>query len=90
MLETKRILHVSEISALMEREDADGKRVPFSIHYKCQNGSTIDTGHDKIAVCIGVDTVLHRHTLRFLGSNQIRKVRDVLIRRIDDTRIIVS
>jgi len=90
MLQTRRLLHVSKVSCLMEREDQDGKRIPFSIHYKCKNGSTVDTGYDKIAVCIGVDTRLHRHTLRFIGSNQIRKVRDVLIRRIDDTRIVVK
>ena len=89
MLKTKRMLHVSKIRSLMEREDADGHRIPFSIHYLCKNGSRVDTGEDKLAVCIGVDTRLHRHTLKFL-SGQIRQVRDVLIRRIDDTRIIVN
>ncbi len=82
-------LHYSRLRDILEREDASGSHIPVSISYVCLNGAVVDL-HEKCCICIGVDPRHRRHTLKFLGSNQIRKVHDCLILRVNDSRIIVS
>lgn len=73
---------------VMEKEDANG-RVPFSICYVCKNGRLIDI-QEKCVVCIGVDTHYHTHTIKALPSGEIRIIRDHLILRVNNSKIIVN
>lgn len=90
-VKTTKVLNVSYLKDLIERRDANGNRIPFSVCYACQNGTVIDTGEEKSAICVGVDTEAHTHTLSSVHNNKyFRKVRDVLFLRVDDTKIVVS
>lgn len=81
-------LHISRLRDIIEREDSNG-RVPFSIQYACMNGGLVDI-KDKCMVCIGVDTRHRRRTLKSITSNEIRTVHDILILRVNDSRIVVN
>ena len=82
-------LHYSLLRDLLERHDEDGERIPFSISYACMNGGIVDI-QEPCVICIGVDTRHKTRTLKFTNSSEIRTVHDVLILRVNDTKIVVS
>lgn len=88
MKKYQKTLHYTRVRNLVEREK-DGERVPFSITYACMNGALVDI-KEKCMVCIGVDVKHRRRTLKSINSSDIRTIHDVLILRVDDTKIVVS
>ena len=86
---SRRKIHYTKIRELVEREAADGTRVPFAITYACMNGALVDV-REKCMVCIGVDVKHRRRTLKSINSGDVRTIHDVLVLRIDDTDIVVS
>lgn len=81
-------LHYTKLRELVEREVGDEK-VPFSIAYACMNGALVDI-QEKCMVCIGVDVKHRRRTIKSTTSGEIRTIHDVLVLRVDDTKIVVS
>lgn len=89
-VETRRALHVRDVAKLIDRRSADGEKIPFSICVQAQNGRLIDTKTKKDCICLKNVPDAHAHLIKFMESEEVRQIRDVLILRVDDTRIIVG
>lgn len=81
-------LDYSCLRQLMERNDAQGNRIPFSITFVAQDGAVIDV-QQPVMECIKVEPRYRRHLIKSTVSNEIRWVRDCLILRVNDSRIVV-
>lgn len=82
-------LAYSRLRDLVERHDATGEHVPFSITYACLNGALIDIP-TKDVICIGVDPRHRRRTIKVRTSGEIRTIHDCLILRVNDSQIVVK
>ena len=83
---SSKVLNYKHVRLLAERKDEKGAPVPFDFKYICLNGEVIE---GKNVVCTSVDPKRKTRTLKFLDSGQVRKIHDVLLMSINDTRIIV-
>lgn len=83
----EKLLRYQYIRRLAERKDEMGKPVPFRLQYLCMDG-TLLTGENVITTSVNVRRKMR--TVKFLESGESRTLHDVLILRINDTKIVVS
>lgn len=79
-------LEHSRLRDVMERNDANGERVPFSISYVAQNGAVINI-EQPVMVCIKPDVRHRRHLIKSIVSDEVRWVRDCLVLRVNNSII---
>lgn len=60
------------------------ERHPFYIKFLTKTGH-VDEGQ---CVCLSVDTMRHQRKVKFVTSNEIRVVNDILVIEVDGTRFI--
>lgn len=82
------VIDYSCLRSLIERQDANGNRIPFSIAFVAQDGAVIDV-QQPVMECIKVEPRYRRHLIKSTVSGDIRWVRDCLILRVNNTRIVV-
>ena len=80
------LIHYKDVRLLMERVDRKGNRVPFYLEYCTKTG--VVEKHEGV-ICTSVEPKYHRRRVMF-RSGVSRTIRDVLVLRVDDTRVIVS
>ena len=83
---SQKVLNYKHVRLLAERKDEKGAPIPFDFTYIALSGEVIE---GKNVVCISVDPKTKTRRLKFLDSGQVRKIHDVLLTSINDTRIIV-
>lgn len=82
-----RLMKYDKLRLLIEREDENGRKIPFDILYCTKEGKVIA---NKGCICTGVDTRHRRHTYRMGGSGLPRTFRDVLVMRVNEYKIVCS
>jgi len=76
------MLHFSKIIPIVERKDANGKPIPFSIKYLKADGNFMEA---ESVVCTSTS---HKGTINIKWpNNEIRKVRLVNILKINNKKI---
>ena len=79
-------LKYTEAYKLMERKDAQKKPIPFHIQWKTVDGRVVSA---HVHHTVSYDKAKGSRRL-ILMNGGFRNIYDVLIRQIDDTRIVVS
>lgn len=86
-MEQLKLLRYQFIRRLAERTDRTGKPVPFDIEYICMDGNVMKA---EGVITTSVDVRRKRRNIRILSSGEVRTIRDVLVTRINDTKIVVN
>lgn len=86
-MQQEKLLRHQYIRRLAERKDEEGNAVPFRLEYITLGGELL-VGERVITTSVNVKRKMR--TVKFLESGEVRTLHDVLIRKINDTRIIVS
>lgn len=86
-MQQEKLLRYQYIRRLAERKDEEGNAVPFRLEYITMGGELL-VGERVITTSVNVRRKMR--TVKFLDSGEVRTIHDVLIRKINDTRIIVS
>ena len=87
MSKQEKLLRYNHIWRLAERKDEQGNPVPFSLDYICMNGDRLIADN---VITTSVNIARKTRTVKFLNSGEVRTIHDVLIRKINDTLIVVS
>lgn len=83
----EKLLRYNQVRRLVERKDEQGNPIPFKLDYICMNGDHMIAEN---VITTSVNTRKRTRTIKFLNSGEVRTIHDVLIRKIDDTLIVVS
>lgn len=86
-MEQLKLLRYQFIRRLAERTDRKGNPVPFDIEYICMDGNVMKA---EGVITTSVDVRHKRRNIRILSSGEVRTIRDVLVTRINDTKIVVN
>lgn len=87
MAAKEKLLRYQFIRHIAERRDEEGKPVPFRLEYICMDGTLLKAEN---VVTTSVNVRKKTRTVKFLNSGEVRTLHDVLIRKINDTLIVVS
>lgn len=82
-----KLLSYKKVGLVMEREDAEKRRIPFDCVYMAKNGRLVECEN---VVCIKYDIKHHRHTVQFPDSGVVRTLRDVLLLSVNEFKIVVN
>lgn len=69
---------------IVPKEAKDAQRVPFHIRFVTKGGE-LEEGN---VVCLSVDRRRHERLVKFVASDEIRRVYDYLIIEVDGTRFV--
>lgn len=86
-MEQLKLLRYQFIRRLAERTDRAGKPIPFSIEYICLDGNVM---REEQVITTSVNVRRKRRNIRIMSSGETRTIRDVLVTRINDTKIVVQ
>lgn len=84
----EKLLRYQYIRRLAERKDEEGNPVPFRLEYISKKHGELLVGERVITTSVEVKK--KKRNVKFLDSGETRTIHDVLIYKINDTRIIVS
>lgn len=83
----EKLLRYQYIRRLAERKDEEGNPVPFRLKCLCLDGTVLE---GKNVITTSVNLRKKTRNVMFLDSGEKRTLHDVLILKINDTKIIVS